>query len=85
MGAAIPSTPRLRCCHHGLDDWFTERCVSQSPGKILTSPGCRFPREAETLWACPEGGRQDGEGCKNGLRATVARSQMKRPDVSEMD
>lgn len=85
MRATVRGSPKVYCGHHGLDDWFTERCLCQSQGKILSSSGCHFPREAETRWACPKKGWKDGEGCENVQGATVATSQRKRPDVWQTD
>ena len=44
-----------------------------------------FQEKQTHTWACQEEGHQDGEGCENTLRVTVARSRMKRPDAWETD
>lgn len=59
VGATIPSTPKLRDCHHGLDKWFTKRCIPQFQGNILSSSECHFPRKTDTHLGMP-GGRPPG-------------------------
>lgn len=47
-GAIICSTAKPHCGLQGFNNWFTKSCISQSQRNLLSSSGCRFPRETET-------------------------------------